>query len=443
MLFYPTEKHNMHTDELCSTVASGLATCLLLELEDPRKANSHYLSAKGGKYSWAEVSDADKDACMGMKAVNDPSEAVFATFTKALSTAGRVGLDGAAGQGQARYNNDMGRAHEYMVTGRKSAMKPETPHAVIGLFHQLPEELTDSLIVTGRRHANATQIDFNKRLRKQEEKSEEKEKLAKEKKQKVAMEDFMNASYLHQQYNSPRCSMTAGQVFREFDKLKTNAARYRYLKEQILIRYVGLGWEEAYHPWSKAGYIFTPIELLGHLTKVVIPLQRHKIVPEHPPMNLLCRPTLPTLGTKASDIVDMDLQSTQQNTQLRIDAYKEREHLEEEGIGDQLSELQQFSWKIFEGSKLKSSPWGIDVLCEYTDDECEPTYVWCQGKVVELMRQTDTEAVVKIKWNETCLQPGDPKVTRQVLKKSKWNPQKKDAWRTNGAWREDLFHLIK
>jgi hypothetical protein len=32
--------------------------------------------------------------------------------------------------------------------------------------------------------------------------------------------------------------------------------------------------------------------------------------------------------------------------------------------------------------------------------------------VVELMRQTDTEAVVKIKWNETCLQPGDPKVTR-------------------------------
>ena len=61
------------------------------------------------------------------------------------------------------------------------------------------------------------------------------------------------------------------------------------------------------------------------------------------------------------------------------------------------------------------------------------------------MRQTDTEAIVKIKWNETCLQPGDPKVTRQVLKKSKWNPHKKDAWRwrTNGAWREDLFHLIK
>jgi len=199
------------------------------------------------------------------------------------------------------------------------------------IFSELPEELMDSLIVMGRRHADATRRDFNKKLRKQEEKSAQKEKLAKEKKLQASMDDFMNASYLHQQYNSPRCSMTAVQVFREFDKLTSNAARYRYLKEQILIRYVGLGWEEAYHPWSKAGYIFTPIELLGHLTKVVIPLQRYKIVPEHLPMNLLCQPTLPTLGTKASDIVDMDLQCAQQNAQLRIDAYKEREHLEEEG----------------------------------------------------------------------------------------------------------------
>ena len=53
--------------------------------------------------------------------------------------------------------------------------------------------------------------------------------------------------------------------------------------------------------------------------------------------------------------------------------------------------------------------------------ECEPTYVWCQGKVMELVRQTDTEAFVKIEWNKTCLQHGDPKATKHVRKKSKWN----------------------
>jgi hypothetical protein len=103
----------------------------------------------GGKYSWAQVSEAEKIACTGMKEVNDPSKAVCATFTETLSTAGRVGLDSAAGQGQARYNkNDMGHVHEYLVTGRKNKEKSDTLSALIGLFHQLPEDLTDSLIVT-------------------------------------------------------------------------------------------------------------------------------------------------------------------------------------------------------------------------------------------------------------------------------------------------------
>jgi len=48
MLFYPTDKQNMQTSELRSTLASGLASCLILELEDPRRANSDYLSVKGG-----------------------------------------------------------------------------------------------------------------------------------------------------------------------------------------------------------------------------------------------------------------------------------------------------------------------------------------------------------------------------------------------------------
>jgi len=71
-------------------------------------------------------------------------------------------------------------------------------------------------------------------------------------------------------------------------------------------------------------------EVFKHLVYV----KRTKIVPEHPPMKLPTRPSLPTLGTKASDIIDMDSQSTQQNAQLQMDAYRERELLEEEGISD-------------------------------------------------------------------------------------------------------------
>ena len=40
--------------------------------------------------------------------------------------------------------------HEYMVTGRKVKNKPDASNAVLGSLHQLPDELTNSLIVTGR-----------------------------------------------------------------------------------------------------------------------------------------------------------------------------------------------------------------------------------------------------------------------------------------------------
>jgi len=102
--------------------------------------------------------------------------------------------------------------------------------------------------------------------------------------------------------------------------------------------------------------------------------------------------------------------------------------------------LQPFWWQ--ESEVVAVGNW--QVLCEYVpDDECEPTYVWYQGKVVKLVMQADTEAVVKIEWNKTCMQHGDPTVTKHVLKKSKWNLTAKDAWKTNGAWRQDLLYLIK
>ena len=106
-----------------------------------------------------------------------------------------------------------------------------------------------------------------------------------------------------------------------------------------------------------------------------------------------------------------------------------------------MEELQQ---KIDEYKRLSeemTEDYEDTILSMCPRDECEPTYVWCQGKVVELVKQTDTQAVVKIKWNESCLQPGDPKVTRQVLKKSKWNQQKKDAWRKKTVHGEKIYFI--
>ena len=124
-VFYPTRIENQQTHDLCVSLAKEVATCLLLEVADPKKATSDYLSNDNGRFSWAMSSEEEKNASLGMRATNDPSESQFATFTEALATGGRVSVDLASGIGQTRFNNDFGLAQGQYVSGPRS--KAEHP----------------------------------------------------------------------------------------------------------------------------------------------------------------------------------------------------------------------------------------------------------------------------------------------------------------------------
>ncbi len=57
-------------------------------------------------------------------------------------------------------------------------------------------------------------------------------------------------------------------------------------------------------------------------------------------------PTLPALGTVAHDITTLEDQNNNAGLQLRINAMVERERLEDDGIGDELMEMQEILWPI-------------------------------------------------------------------------------------------------
>ena len=63
-----------------------------------------------------------------------------------------------------------------------------------------------------------------------------------------------------------------GQSKARKQKNQSEEQKLKVVKEQILIRYLGLGWEKAHHPQSQAGRTFTPDELFLQLINVVIPL---------------------------------------------------------------------------------------------------------------------------------------------------------------------------
>jgi len=106
----------------------------------------------------------------------------------------------------------------------------------------------------------------------------------------------------------------------------------------------------------------------------------------------------------------------------------ERERLEDDGINDELMEMQEILWPI---KRLRAKDFAIDMLFEYEEDDGSTLLVWGQGRVVAfIMESIDKHVYVKIESSDKCVRDGDLKITRNQTKKKKWNPNVP----VGGAW---------
>ena len=145
---------------------------------------------------------------------------------------------------------------------------------------------------------------------------------------------------------SPRCWQTVEQAIVEYEKLKTKKDKLHCVKEQILIWYLGCGWEEAHHPWLRKGQQYEPSELFEHYVTKVIAIEATHAVPDKPPINLPKWPDALKLGTKSARLIHLDNTLLANEDCIQIEAMKERDRLENNGFGDQLMEMQESSWPV-------------------------------------------------------------------------------------------------
>jgi hypothetical protein len=147
-LFRPQRMENRQTTEFFWELSVGVATTLLTELNNPKKATHNYIH--DGLLAFNNLSQTEKDASMGKRANNDPSEGNFSTFTDVLCNGEHISINSAAGIGQARYNKDLNRNHALFVTGGKGKSKSKPTE--MGSFHTLPEKLQDSVLAVAKRN---------------------------------------------------------------------------------------------------------------------------------------------------------------------------------------------------------------------------------------------------------------------------------------------------
>ena len=88
----------------------------------------------------------------------------------------------------------------------------------------------------------------------------------------------------------------------EFEKITAQSKKNKCVKEQILIVHLGLGFEEAHHPWSRDGYEYYAVEVLEHFVKVFPPHTKKENLPKEAPMEHPRLPEFPRLGTLTGDV---------------------------------------------------------------------------------------------------------------------------------------------
>ena len=190
-------------------------------------------------------------------------------------------------------------------------------------------------------------------------------KPANDLKEKNAEETHVPDLYFHQQYHSPCCARKVKQALNAYEKLTTKKDKFKFVKEKIHIRYLGLGWVDPYHPWSKNKHTYQQAELLQHLINVIIPLTDNEIVPSKAPVNPPTRPDTFTLGTKLANLVARDNSMLAREKCVRLNAMIERDRLEDSGYGYQLMEMQENSWPL---ERIRNGTFGnIDMCFEMTD----------------------------------------------------------------------------
>ena len=220
----------------------------------------------------------------------------------------------------------------------------------------------------------------------------------------------------------------------EFSKIKTATKRQTFVREQIHIVYLGLGLEEAYHPWSYDGNEYTSVELLEHFVKVCLPLTKSRKLPDKPPLEYPALPEFPVLGTLSKDIEEYYTEQTKNENELRLKALQEREKEELMGIWDGAEYINAVNWP----TETLTAGYKIEMVFSYPGENEDNRLMWCCGEVTRVKKRNDTEMVVDIKWGKDFVAEGENEKGEEILKKGLWNPEKP----RKGAWRKDMQEFL-
>jgi hypothetical protein len=132
---------------------------------------------------------------------------------------------------------------------------------LFGDFPTVTYRVAEIAHLFGKENASKSRKKFDEALAAQQEARHQKEEIALQKKLDQRQGDYTVAIYFYEQYHLSRCWLTIIKADENYKKLGSEGKQLKAIKEQLLMRSLGLGWNEADHAWSKDGIPYTSNQL--------------------------------------------------------------------------------------------------------------------------------------------------------------------------------------
>lgn len=340
----PQDPTNRRTQEKTIQYLQVQAAAALEKMYDAKLAIANKLSSQGGANSIEKQAAADS-ALAGCNATNDATaESVYGAWKYERRRNSGISVRRSSGLAQSRISKSL--AYEDAVQHRKArktslVVKRRSKSCMFGYFHQLPPTEQVALVEMCRCERAAQRkldqqddavLDSLRACTRKSNSELELESLIK---------NFALALSFFDRWKQ-RGVKRIRDVRAALEKLDSDQLRLDWLREQIEMRVVGLGWVEFKTQWSSGSNenVGTVSDLISHLGDILME-EEERPTPDAAAAPIMRRKTFKQLGTptaQAEELCDQRLSMSME--QLLAAAREKRAELEASLELDTVSDLQ-------------------------------------------------------------------------------------------------------
>ena len=376
-----------------------MAAAALAAMRDPRRAICGLLQSQEGTFAVGSDPKRNK-ATKGAHATNDRVESNFGCIDMLMRMFRYASINAISGMAQQMVNRDF-ETPPNVLSDRRKRKHEKSEHKGGYFYTGLTPELQESLVEYSR-HEVAHARDANR----QAQKAQAAHKLAKREERVItllnkAVEQYAYAKELFVAWAQPggqrarsKADVKAALHETISGKLrpKPEAQQLEWLRRQVEMRVLGLGWTQYATRWSsnKNARIGTVAHLTELLEEIIEEEKSRERFTAGTERGLPKEPAPPQgewrdakqLGTLDADAQTVRSQARFSAEQLEQLAQKEMQRRVAAGISDDVEARQPERAPEFDQQLVGKR---LEVLWKYLDKNTEqPHYIWCTGRVVRI-----------------------------------------------------------